>query len=127
MHIRRLSSQSLTRVALGTVFFLLGLWRLIFGHGFHGHPFLAFINEWGLMILGLLMLLGVFTRFSKTLFLLFGALIFGLLIEEDVLTPLYAQRVATVVVMSLIGYFFYKLFRVTFLTRQDTTKRRRQY
>ena len=71
----------------------------------HGHPFLAFINEWGLMILGLLMLLGVLLVFSKTLFLLFGALIFGLLIEEDVLTPLYAQRVATVVVMSLIGYF----------------------
>ncbi len=125
MMLRSLNHKSLTRIALGVIFFGVGLCRVILGKGFPGQPVATFLNEFGLMILGVLMVIGLFSKMSKTSYLLFGALLYAILMQEGLLTPEWGMRIAMVVILFFIGSFIYKFFRVTFIeARRDTLARK---
>ena len=124
--LRNVNLRSILRLSAAFFLIAVGLYRIVAGHGYQGHIFLTLINQFGLIILGGLILLGIFERFNKTLFFLFGALVYSIAIDEGVLSLLNGQRVATVVLLFLMGYFFYKVVRVTFLARKDTAERHRR-
>lgn len=123
--LRHHNVYTLIRLAFAFFFFGVGFYRLVTGQNYPGHLWLTLINQFGLMILGVLIASGVFVRFAKTVFFLFLALTYAVLVDQGWLTPRYAERLATLVVMGFVVYFFYKIFRITLLAKQDTEKRRR--
>lgn len=104
---------------------LIGLYRLIAGHGFVGHFFLTFFNTFGLMILGILLVLGVFMKLNKTFILLFGALLYEIAIEEHVIDAVTGRRLAYIMVYVLLAYFLYRFLRLTFYDAWRDAKKRK--
>lgn len=123
MILRNLNVKSATRIGLGVLLIAVGFVRIVVGRSY-ASALTLLLNEYGLVILGTFLILGIFTKLNKTFFLLYGALLYGIAIEEGLLNRLQAQRLATVVLMGLFFWFLYKCGRMLFVdARRDSLER----